>query len=258
MGARLRGQSRAAALLITVVALSAMGWIASARPAQAAADQCRAQHEDVVDAADVGRAERSLLCLINVHRVAHGVPVLTGDARLTVAARAHSEDMVARGFYDSVSPLPDSTRPEDRVAAAGYDGAVAETIYALPLSGGVSPMQFFLGWRDEPGNGAVLLDERYAATGIGLTRGTPFREDDEGPVPGATVTQDLGSEPADGDYTGLDMLIPAECPPAKAALRKAKKKLRKAIQAGERVAKAQRVVKRRRAAARRACNPASF
>jgi hypothetical protein len=256
MGAGLRGQSRAVALLIAAAAITATGWIASAERVRAAGDECRGQNEDVIEAADLGRAERSLLCLVNVHRAVNGVPILTADPRLTVSAREHSADMVERGFYSWKNP--EGQTPGVRALEKGYAGTVGENYFALPLSGGVSPIQFFLGWAEDPMNDALLLDPAYVAVGTGFALGTPLADRGEPAIPGATVTQDLGTEPAAGDYTGLDMLVPAECPPAKAALRKAKRKLKKAIATGGDVAKAKRRVKRRKAAARRACNPDRF
>ncbi len=45
------------------------------------------------------RAEAHLAALINRFRAAHGVRPLTVDARLTRAARAHSRDMLRRGYF---------------------------------------------------------------------------------------------------------------------------------------------------------------
>ncbi len=225
-------------------------------PARSDGDECKAQNEDVLDGRDIGRAERSLLCLINVHRVANDVPVLTADPMLTVSARLHSADMVERGFYSWRNP--EGQGPADRAREQGYIGLVGENYFARPLSGGVSPIQFFLGWSQDEGNDAVLLDHAYVAVGTGFALGTPLAEKGEPAVPGATVTQDLGTEPASGDYTALDMLIPSACPPAKDALRKARRKLRQAVKSGSGVAKAKREVRTRRAAAKKACNPARF
>lgn len=255
MGARLRGRSRTAATL-AAAALLVAGLTAAPASARDGGDECKAQNEDVLDPADIGPAERSLLCLINVHRAANDVPVLTADPRLTVSAREHAADMVARGFYSWQNP--EGQGPGDRAAEQGYAGTVGENYFALPRSGGVSPIQFYLGWSKNAENDAVLLDPAYVAAGTGFALGTPLAEKGEPAIPGATVTQDLGTESASGDYTGLDMLIPARCPPAKEALRKAKRKLRKAMKAGTGIAKAKQQVAKRRAAAEKACNPDRF
>ncbi|MFN7022112.1 MAG: CAP domain-containing protein [Phycisphaerales bacterium] len=47
---------------------------------------------------------------------------------LTTAARAHSLDMAARGFFDHVNPSGQS--PTDRAQAAGYEGTAGENIAA--------------------------------------------------------------------------------------------------------------------------------
>ena len=54
------------------------------------------------------------------------------------------------------------------------------------------------------------------------------------------------------------MLIPAECPPARKALRQAKKKLAAAKEAGKGVAKAKRKVRSARPRSARVCNPTRF
>ncbi|CAN5456929.1 hypothetical protein BH20ACT15_BH20ACT15_15710 [soil metagenome] len=60
----------------------------------------------------------SLLCLTNAHRVQSGVAPVALDTRLAVAARAHSEDMVARNYFDPARP-PVATRDRrDRAASA--------------------------------------------------------------------------------------------------------------------------------------------
>ena len=46
------------------------------------------------------RAERSLLVTINNVRAAHGLAPLRIDRKLERAARAHSRDMVRRGYFD--------------------------------------------------------------------------------------------------------------------------------------------------------------
>ena len=222
--------------------------LASAAPAAASGDRCRAQGVQVTGPVDVSLAERSLLCLVNVHRAANGIAVLASEPDLSVAARAHSEDMVARGFFDHYDP--EKRGPQDRAEAAGYSGSVGENI--AWSSGNRSPLSFFTLWRESPGHNGNMLREDYAVAGMGFAVGTPYRGD------GLTGTQMFGLEPTGADYIALDMLIPGECASARAALRRAKAKLRKAKAEGSGLAAAKRKVKRTKRAVRRACNPDSF
>jgi uncharacterized protein YkwD len=231
-----------------VVLTSVLGLLLLAAPAAAAEDRCRAQGVQVTAPADVERAERSLLCLVNVHRAADGLRVLASEPDLAAAARAHSEDMVARGFFDHYDP--DKRGPQDRAEAAGYSGGVGENI--AWSSGDRSPLSFFTLWRESPGHNENMLREDYAVAGMGFAVGTPYRGD------GLTGTQMFGLESTGADYIALDMLIPGECGPARVALRRAKAKLRKAKAEGSGVAAAKRKVKRKKRAVRRACNPDRF
>lgn len=56
------------------------------------------------------------------------VEPLALDVSLVSAARAHSLDMLARGFFDHVNP--DGLNPTQRARAAGYSGVAGETIGA--------------------------------------------------------------------------------------------------------------------------------
>ena len=233
-------------------ALAAIAAIALPAPAGAvsAADTCRAQDDQILVKADVKLAERSLLCLVNVHRVAEGARPLPWDPNLADSARRHSKDMVERGFYDHINP--DGEDPTARATKAGYAGDVVENIYERRLATGVSPLQFFLGWEGVRANDQVMLSNANQVAGIGFALGTHTGD------AGVTATQAFGLRKSSATYTALDMLVPAECPPARAALKKAQDKLDAAKISGKGVAKAKRAVKKRKAAVRRACKPNRF
>ncbi len=149
-----------------------------------------------------------------------GVAPLASDRRLAAAAREHSEDMVARHFYDHTNP--DGEDPTARAKRHGYPGAVGENIYWRPLSSGISPLDFFAGWADSPAHDANMLSSDYAVAGIGFALGTP-----EQGTAGATATQVFGVVATKASYTGLDMLIPAACPPARKALKRGEAQARR-------------------------------
>lgn len=78
-------------------------------------------------------------------------------------ARAHSEDMRRRDYFDHVTP--DGRTPMQRVQGAGIGvTAVAENI-ALGQATGAA---VFRSWMDSPGHRRNLLDCEYTHHGVGL------------------------------------------------------------------------------------------
>jgi len=253
--AGLRGRvliASAGALAVLALAFApAAGAVPAPEPAVAGVDTCKAQDDEILEKADIKLAERSLLCLVNVHRAEIGVAPLPWDPSLSAAAHEHSKDMVERHFYSHLNP--DGEDATTRAKRHGYPGSVGENIYQRALATGVSPMQFFLGWESVRENDDNMLSRAYQAAGMGFALGTQ----DEG-VAGATGTQVFGLEKTGAKYLALDMLIPAECPPARAALKKAKQKLAAAKESGKGIEKAKKQVRKRKAAVRAACQPTHF
>ena len=72
--------------------------------------------------------ERTAFELINQARVASGLQPLRWDAELCRMARAHSEDMGRRAFFDHETP--EGLRPKERARALGVYGfrVIAENI----------------------------------------------------------------------------------------------------------------------------------
>jgi uncharacterized protein YkwD len=68
----------------------------------------------------------AIFCLSNQVRAHYGLPAFRRDARLDVAARLHSTDMVVRGFFGHTNP--DGLTPSDRAAAQGYTIGIGENI----------------------------------------------------------------------------------------------------------------------------------
>jgi len=125
-------------------------------------------------------AEAEVVALINQHRAAGVDCGATGvfppagplavDARLHCAARAHSQDMSERAFFDHVNP--DGQDPFDRMAEAGYVFLQAgENIAAGPLD----PAAAVDGWLSSPEHCANLMNAGYTQTGVGFYEGAgPF------------------------------------------------------------------------------------
>ncbi|MET9557626.1 CAP domain-containing protein [Streptomyces sp. NPDC006645] len=107
-----------------------------------------------------------VVALTNAERTAAGLRPLAGDPRLTLAAQAHSDDMVARGFYSHTSP--DGRQPWDRAAAAGCaHRGIGENI----ACGQRSAAEVVRGWMDSPGHRANILKPDFTHIGIGLRGG---------------------------------------------------------------------------------------
>lgn len=210
-----------------LAAIAAAAGIWAAAPGTAVAQQQCLFQGLGVSAATVNKVERSLLCLTNLHRARNGVGALKRDTRLGAAARAHSADMVARDYFDHVSP--EGTTPSDRARAAGYPGGAGENIAAL--GGGATAFTMFDGWRGSQGHNENMLNGPYETAGMGIAPGAFGR-----PGSGATGTQDFGFAPANTGDTGLDLYASSDkC--AKAKLRKLKAKGKRKRRAARREVK---------------------
>lgn len=98
----------------------------------------------------------------NKHRVAHKLPPLQFDLKLCLAARDHSADMVAHGFFDHTSPLEGKTKPADRAARFGAK-ASGENIHAGSDTGAAA----VTAWMNSEGHRANILKPTYRRVGIG-------------------------------------------------------------------------------------------
>ncbi|WP_369387077.1 CAP domain-containing protein [Streptomyces sp. CG1] len=107
-----------------------------------------------------------VVALTNAERGRAGLPPLTTDSLLTVAAQAHCADMVARDFYDHTSP--DGSQPWDRAAAAG---SRLRTIGENIACGQRSPAEVVDGWMNSPGHRANILKREFGHIGVGFTGG---------------------------------------------------------------------------------------
>jgi uncharacterized protein YkwD len=114
----------------------------------------------------VTRAESHLAGLINGFRTAHGLRPLRVDAKLAFAARAHSRDMLRRGYFGhGAFPLRlhrfgVRTDPIGENIAWGV-GARGEAREVLHL------------WIGSPGHRANLLGPHFHRIGLGMPVG-PF------------------------------------------------------------------------------------
>ncbi len=111
------------------------------------------------------------LRLVNEERLRAKLPPLLLDDRLSAAARAHSRDMLVRGFFDHVSP--EGLTPADRIAGVhrrhigtsgeniwgqtGANGGKAGSVAALAIKGLMA----------SPGHRENILRETFTHIGVG-------------------------------------------------------------------------------------------
>lgn len=102
---------------------------------------------------------------VNEERVAEGVPALVMAEDVRLMARAHSEDMVVRGFFSHTNP--DGEGLAERLAAHH----VSYTLAGENLAYNNSPLPVemaVVGWLQSPGHRENMLDPRFVYTGVGV------------------------------------------------------------------------------------------
>jgi uncharacterized protein YkwD len=115
---------------------------------------------------DLEAVRQEMLERVNTVRRGIGLKPLLLDPRLNTAAQAHAQDMLARSYYNHISP--EGTTPRRRVQAAGY---VAD-ITAENIAAGQTSVEDALGaWLHSTDHRRNLLDPRLTHIGIGMALG---------------------------------------------------------------------------------------
>lgn len=116
----------------------------------------------------VSAYEQEVFDLVNQIRAENGLEPFVYNATLAQVARAHSQDMIDRGFFDHTNP--DGDGPGDRVSAAGVRWSqVAENIAA----GQRTPEEVVTSWMNSPGHRANILGS-CKELGVGLALGGSY------------------------------------------------------------------------------------
>lgn len=120
--------------------------------------------------ASVTPAERAALAArivrqVNHHRALNGLPAVTTERRLGIAAQAHADDMARRDYFDHRAP--DGRGMQDRAAAAGYPWRTLAENLGAGLS---SPESTVDSWMTSPGHRANMLDPQHVHIGVGYAR----------------------------------------------------------------------------------------
>ncbi|WP_406299925.1 sigma-70 family RNA polymerase sigma factor [Embleya sp. NBC_00888] len=112
------------------------------------------------------RLERAVVDLVNAARAEHGCTPVRVDERLRTVARKHSDDMLARRFYDHVNP--DGVRADGRITAAGYRWRS----WGENLDRGRQDASHVVGqWLGSPIHRDNILDCGFTDIGVGVTVG---------------------------------------------------------------------------------------
>jgi uncharacterized protein YkwD len=130
----------------------------------------------VVQAPDRPDLEASMLEMVNAERRARGLQPVKADAKLTELARAHSRDMLARGYFSHVTPEGEDLGKRLEKAHIGYLTAGENLALAPSLVGAHD------GLMHSPGHRANILRPQFGRLGIGVLDGGSH---------GLMVTQDF-------------------------------------------------------------------
>ena len=107
--------------------------------------------------------EAQVLALVNEQRAKAGCAALTGDPRLAAAARGHSADMAARGYFDHSTP--EGVDPGTRITRAGYAWSAYGENIAMGQPDAASVMT---AWMNSSGHRANILNCGFRDLGVGL------------------------------------------------------------------------------------------
>ena len=114
----------------------------------------------------------SIVQLTNTERANAGAPALRAASRLMEAAQLQADQMARLGRLDHVLSGARYRRPEDRLAAAGYEwSAYAENI-AMGQSTAAAAMD---SWMHSSGHRANILSTSVTEIGIGFARDSAGR-----------------------------------------------------------------------------------
>ena len=121
------------------------------------------------------KPEKKLMTLVNRLRVKHHLHRLTMVGSLERAARAHSRQMVRRGYFGHDSASGETLGA--RLIRFGYTASgctrwtVGENIaYGYQASG--TPHAIFMAWWHSPAHRRVMLTKRFRNLGVGRASGT--------------------------------------------------------------------------------------
>jgi uncharacterized protein YkwD len=188
--------ARLARVIAVVAALAVMpsAGVALAAGHRAAASSAACDDTHLVPTrANSTRVEAATLCLVNIQRARHGVRALRQNADLARSSAAHSEDMVARNYFDHVSPGGET--PLERIRKSSYLPSRAAYVIGENIAFGTMQLAtaaaIVTSWMKSPGHRANILNPDFRDSGIGVVARAPSRYAQG--QRGATYTQQFGA-----------------------------------------------------------------
>lgn len=115
-------------------------------------------------------AEKKMILMVNSERTKRGLSLLALDNRLQEVARAHSEEMLRRGYFSHYSP--EGLSPFDRLTQAGIPFDFAGENLALAPNVEIA----MRGLMQSEGHRANILSPNFGKIGIGVVDGGIYGE----------------------------------------------------------------------------------
>jgi uncharacterized protein YkwD len=109
--------------------------------------------------------EDRVVSIVNDERRKRGLRPLRHDDRLRRSARAHSDDMAARGYFAHIAP--DGKSPGEWMRELGYTAPAAENI----ACGQPDPPRVMMTWMNSPPHRANVVHPAVRAIGVGVRHG---------------------------------------------------------------------------------------
>ena len=127
---------------------------------------CRppATTSDTLESGDSPPQASAIVTITNQERKTAGLSPLRETPLLRHAAQLQATQMAHVGRIDHVLASEPHPRPEDRLAAAGYEWQA----WAENLAFGFDPAGVVAGWMASPGHRANILNPTYTETGVGF------------------------------------------------------------------------------------------
>jgi uncharacterized protein YkwD len=146
---------------------------------------------------DAGSEEQKVFQLVNEEREKAGVGALEWCDGLYALAKAHSNDMCDRGFFDHINPEGEAPPDRGRLGHAGsytFTPIVPDPYTRIAENiarGNSTAEQTMEQWMNSPGHRAQILNGANTHIGVGQCEGC-----------GKHWTQNFGTRPSDGVGTG--------------------------------------------------------
>jgi uncharacterized protein YkwD len=117
-----------------------------------------------------GNEERTMIeamfILLNEHRTANNIALLTYDHHLGSCMQAHCQHMAVHSFFNHTAPEPAVADPWTRAALCGTtaSGEIIAASYA-------TTQVVFYGWKSSDGHNQQMLDPGFTRVGLGYYEG---------------------------------------------------------------------------------------